>query len=87
MGFYSKDFSSYDKNLVQWASVLGEEVAKNKGNPISLSELSMIRWVDKADTMVVTFDELANNAKSGKTKRQYWTREGKSWKIFFEGVI
>ena len=87
MSFYSTDFNSYDKNLVQWASVLGEEVAKNKGNPISLSELSMIRWVDKADTMVVTFDELANNAKSGKTKRQYWTREGKTWKIFFEGVI
>ena len=87
MSFYSKDFNSYDKNLVQWASVLGEEVAKNKGSSVSLSELSMIRWVDKADTMVVTFDELANNAKSGKTKRQYWTREGKTWKIFFEGVI
>ena len=87
MGFYSNDFSSYDKNLVQWASVLGEEVAKNKGSHISLSELSMIRWVDKADTMVVTFDELADKAKSGETKRQYWTREGKTWKIFFEGVI
>jgi hypothetical protein len=21
------------------------------------------------------------------TKRQYWTRDGKAWKIFFEGVI
>jgi len=87
IGFYTQDFSSYDKNLVQWASILGQEVAKNNGQPVTLSELSVFRWVDKSDTMVVTFDELADKAKSRKTKRQYWIREGKSWKIFFEGVI
>jgi hypothetical protein len=37
--------------------------------------------------MIVTFDEVVVGKRTGVTKRQYWTREGKTWKIFFEGVI
>ena len=47
----------------------------------------MMRWTDKSDTMVVTFDEVPAGMKAGVTKRQYWMRDGKSWKIFFEGSI
>ena len=46
-----------------------------------------MRWTDSTDTMVVTFGELVQGAKSGTTKRQYWTRQDNQWKIFFEGVI
>lgn len=41
----------------------------------------------KADTMVVTFGEVASGERSGPTKRQYWLRQGGTWKIFFEGII
>jgi hypothetical protein len=47
----------------------------------------MMRWSDQNDTMVVTFDEVIVGKQTGVTKRQYWIRDGKAWKIFFEGVI
>ena len=87
MGFYAPDFSSYGKNLAQWAKVLTDDVSKLKGRDFNLAELSMMRWTDKSDTMVVTFDEVPVGMKTGSTKRQYWMRDGKSWKIFFEGSI
>ena len=87
MNFYTPDFSSYGKNLVQWTRVLADDVSKLKGRDFALAELSMMRWTDKSDTMVVTFDEVAVGMKTGTTKRQYWIRDGKSWKIFFEGSI
>ncbi len=87
MNFYAPDFSSYGKNLVQWTKVLSDDVSKLKGRDFSLAELSMMRWTDKSDTMVVTFDEVPAGMKAGVTKRQYWMRDGKSWKIFFEGSI
>ena len=38
--------------------------------------------------MVVTFGEVAEGARTGPVKRQYWLRQGGgAWKIFFEGVI
>jgi L,D-transpeptidase YnhG len=87
MGFYAPDFSSYGKSLAQWAKVLTDDVSKLKGRDFHLAELSMMRWTDKSDTMVVTFDEVPVGMKAGNTKRQYWMRDGKSWKIFFEGSI
>ena len=33
------------------------------------------------------FGELVKGAKTGRTKRQYWVRQGSQWKIFFEGTI
>lgn len=87
LGFYAADFSSYGKNLTQWTKVLSDDVAKLKGRDFTLAELSMMRWTDKSDTMVVTFDEVPVGMKAGSTKRQYWMRDGKSWKIFFEGSI
>ena len=42
---------------------------------------------DVNDTMVVIFGDLTQDAKTGLTKRQYWTRQAGQWKIFFEGVI
>jgi hypothetical protein len=45
------------------------------------------RGIDSSDTMVVTLGEVVRGARTGRTKRQYWARQGNQWKIFFEGVI
>ena len=37
--------------------------------------------------MVVTFGEVTDGTRFGTTKRQYWLRQGKQWKIFYEGVV
>ena len=87
MAFYTQDFSNYGKTLAQYTALQTSELSKLKGRDIALTNLSMMRWTDKNDTMVVTFDEIIAGSKIGVTKRQYWMLDGKNWKIFFEGVI
>lgn len=87
MSWYMPDFSSSGKTLAQWTPTLQAEVKKLEGRHVELKDLSYLRWTDASDTMVVTFGEVAQGAKTGQTKRQYWTRQGSQWKIFFEGAI
>ncbi len=87
MGWYTSDFTSYGKTLAEWTPALQTEVRLLNGRSIVLKDVSYLRWTDSADTMVVTFGELVQGAKTGRTKRQYWSRQGSQWKIFFEGII
>lgn len=87
LSFYTPDFSINGKSLADWAPVLKVELGRARGRDIELKDLSFLRWTDSADTMVVTFGEVATGARTGPVKRQYWVRQGPHWKIFFEGVI
>ena len=58
-----------------------------QGRTIALKDVSYLRWTDSADTMVVTFGEVAEGTRTGWTKRQYWVRQSNQWKIFFEGTL
>jgi L,D-transpeptidase YnhG len=87
LSFYTADFNSFGKGIEQWTPALKAEVMKAQGRNIQLKDVSYLRWTDSSDTMVVTFGEVADGSKAGVTKRQYWTRQGDQWKIFFEGVI
>jgi murein L,D-transpeptidase YafK len=87
MSFYTADFSNYGKNLTQWTDITTKELGKLKGNDITLSNINMMHWADQNETMIVTFDEVIVGKRTGVTKRQYWMKDGKAWKIFFEGVI
>ena len=87
LSFYSPEFSSNGKTLIQWTPALRNELNNVRGRAIELKDLSLLRWTDTTDTMVVTFGEVAEGTRTGLTKRQYWERKGNQWKIFFEGVI
>lgn len=87
MAFYTPDFNSNGKNLEQWKPQLVSEVSRVQGRTLHLKDISALRWTDVADTMVVTFGEVPEGTKTGTTKRQYWTRQGSQWKIFFEGTL
>jgi L,D-transpeptidase YnhG len=87
LGFYTPDFAVNGKSLADWTPVLKVEMGRTRGRDIQLKDLSYLRWTDSADTMVVTFGEVATGARSGPIKRQYWVRQGPHWRIFFEGVI
>jgi L,D-transpeptidase YnhG len=87
LAFYSADFNSAGKTLPQWTTSLRMEMDKARGRSIQLKDVSYLRWTDSADTMVVTFGEVTDGTRAGPTKRQYWSRQGSQWKIFFEGVI
>ena len=85
--WYASDFTSFGKTLTEWKPGLQAELKQLKGRDIQLKDVSYLRWTDSADTMVVTFGEVVKGARTGRTKRQYWTRQGSQWKIFFEGDI
>jgi len=87
LSFYTPDFSSNGKTLSQWTPTLKAELSETHGRTIQLKDVSYLRWTDDTDTMVVTFGEVADGTRTGWTKRQYWMRQDKQWKIFFEGVI
>jgi murein L,D-transpeptidase YafK len=87
LSFYEADFSGNGRSLAEWKPVLQGELKRVKGRELQLKDLSLLRWTDTADTMVVTFGEVAAGARTGPVKRQYWMRHGAQWKIFFEGVI
>jgi len=87
LSFYSSEFTSRGKSLAEWKPALSDELNKVRGRSIELKDLSVLRWTDESDTMVVTFGEVANGTRTGPTKRQYWERQGKQWKIFYEGII
>jgi len=85
--YYAQDFNSNGKTLSQWMPTLKTEIDQTQGRTIQLKDVSYLRWTDAADTMVVTFGEVADGTRVGWTKRQYWIRQSNQWKIFFEGVI
>ena len=87
LSFYSPDFNNNGQSLTEWTPTLRTELTQGRGRAIQLKDLSLLRWTDAADTMIVTFGEVTDGSRSGPTKRQYWARTGNHWKIFFEGVI
>ena len=87
LSFYTPDFAVNGKTLSDWTPMLKVELSRARGKDIELKDVSMLRWTDSADTMVVTFGEIPAGARTGPVKRQYWVRQGAQWKIFFEGVI
>ncbi|MBK7052470.1 MAG: L,D-transpeptidase family protein [Rhodoferax sp.] len=87
LSFYAQDFNSNGKTLREWTPALRSEMEKARGRAIELKDLSLLRWTDTAETMVVTFGEVTDGTRFGTTKRQYWLRQGKQWKIFYEGVV
>lgn len=87
LDFYAPDFRNNDRTLTDWKPRLRQEINQAAGRPISLKNLSLLRWQDEAETMVVTFDEVQGNRRAGPVKRQYWMRQGNGWKIFYEGII
>ncbi|MCF8209073.1 MAG: L,D-transpeptidase family protein [Rhodoferax sp.] len=87
LSFYTEDFNSNGKNLAQWTPSLKSELTETRGRTIQLKDVSYLRWTDTAETMVVTFGEVADGDRVGRTKRQYWIRQNNRWKIFFEGQM
>ncbi|HEX6632411.1 MAG TPA: hypothetical protein VF038_00490, partial [Usitatibacter sp.] len=55
---------------------------------VSLSRVSMLRYPREGDFVVVTFDQdyRSDRLSNVLRKRQYWIREGASWKILYEGA-
>ncbi len=82
---YSERFQAQGRKLAQWWPRVESEVRSGFRRPVEIKDLSVLRWRDSDDTMVVTFGEVPVGQTSGVVRRQYWIREGSDWRIFFEG--
>lgn len=88
MAYYAPDFRNDARDVAAWAGVVQKDIQKAPGREILLKDLSVLRWHESAgDTMVVTFDEVVDGVGKPQRKRQYWSREGSRWRIFYEGNI
>jgi murein L,D-transpeptidase YafK len=86
MKFYANDFSAEGLDLSKFSQGLRTEISKRGNREVQLNDVSLIRWVDEADTMVATFGEVLAGDKAGRTVRQYWQRRNGVWKIIYEGA-
>ena len=85
--FYSSRFANQGRDLAQWWPRVEDELRDGKARELNIKDLSVLRWQDQEDTMVVTFGEVPVGQSRGVTKRQYWVREQDRWSIFFEGIL
>jgi lipoprotein-anchoring transpeptidase ErfK/SrfK len=86
-GFYSSRFMNQGRDLAQWWPRIEGELRASGSRELQIKDLSVLRWRDQEDTMVVTFGEVAAGQSRGVTRRQYWKREQDRWTIFFEGTL
>jgi murein L,D-transpeptidase YafK len=84
---YSPRFENQGQTLAEWWPRVEDEVKAKGDRAMQVKDLSVLRWLDQDDTLVVTFGEVAEGVRRGVTKRQYWMREDNQWKIIFEGAV
>ncbi len=85
--FYLPDFQRSSKKTTEGISAVDDEVKYAQGKRVQLKDVSYLHWRDGDDTMVVTFGEVFEGDKSGRSRRQYWLRQGSEWKLFHEEIL
>ena len=73
-----------------WRASLEEEQRHhtNAEPPRPISGLSVVRWKDQRELMIVTFAEKAETSTDpSRTRRQYWMKEDGGWRIFYERLL
>ena len=85
---YSANFKTSDQTLEQYAKQKRQVNAGKEWIKVKLSNMSMFRNPGKEEMVIVTFEQdyKSNNLNNQMKKRQYWIREGGSWKIIYEGA-
>ena len=84
---YAREFSSADMSLTEWAAQKRRVNAGKEWIKLQVSDVSIFLYPGREELAVVTFlqDYSSNNLANRMRKRQYWLREGSTWKIAYEG--
>jgi len=85
---YAADFSTSNMNYVSWAQ---QKQLVNRGKSwirVGLSNISIFTYPNQPDLVVVDFEQEydSSNLTNRMNKRQYWIKQGKQWKIIYEGA-
>lgn len=85
---YSTAFRSGRQDLAAWSAHKRGVNAAKAWIDLALSEVSMLRYPDQGDFVVVSFnqDYRSSNLSNTMRKRQYWKKENGRWRILYEGT-
>jgi murein L,D-transpeptidase YafK len=84
---YSTSFTSGAQDFRAFSQQKRQVNHGKKWVKVKLDRVSMFLYPGKERLAVVSFDQdySSNNLNNRMRKRQYWIREGASWKIVYEG--
>jgi len=85
---YARNFAADGMNLSQWSAQKRRVNASKDWIKVHLSDVSMFLYPGREDLAVVSFsqDYSSSNLSNKMRKRQYWIKEGGTWKILYEGA-
>ena len=85
---YSRAFAAENINLTQWSAQKRRVNANKDWIKVRLSGTSVFLYPGRDDLAVINFlqDYSSSNLSNKMRKRQYWIREGGTWKILYEGA-
>jgi murein L,D-transpeptidase YafK len=85
---YATGFSAGTAALAQWSEQKRKVNADKTWIKVKVDQVSILLYPGREDLAVVTFhqDYASSNLVSQMRKRQYWIREGGTWRILHEGA-
>ena len=89
LAHYSSRFASREgQNFEAWAAHKRTVNTGKRWIKVGLGRVAMFRYPRERDFVVVTFDQdyRSDSLSNVMRKRQYWVKEGPSWKILYEGA-
>ena len=88
LAHYSASFTSGTQNYKAFAQQKRQVNAGKQWVKVKLDRVSMFLYPGKERLAVVTFDQAytSSNLSNGMRKRQYWIKDGATWKIVHEGA-
>jgi murein L,D-transpeptidase YafK len=88
LAHYSRSYSSGKQDYRSFAAHKRQLNSGKQWVKVKLDKVSMFLYLGKERLAVVTFDQdySSNNVQNRMRKRQYWIKEGASWKIVHEGA-
>ncbi|EGF32175.1 hypothetical protein IMCC9480_2761 [Oxalobacteraceae bacterium IMCC9480] len=90
MNNYSAQFkSALGEDLAVWSGKHLQAMAGIKDMTIKLQDVTMFAYPGHKDLIVSTFTQASTAGKrhTSQRKRQYWAKEGRHWKIVYEGIL
>ena len=88
LAHYSAKFGSGKQDLAAWSKHKRTVNAAKRWIKVGVSRVSMFRYPRERDFVVVSFEQdyRSDGLSNVMRKRQYWIKEGASWKIVYEGA-
>ncbi len=85
---YAKTFSAGGANLSQWSAQKRQVNGSKTWIKVHLSDMSLLLYPGKQELAVATFEQdyASSNLSNRMMKRQYWIKEGGTWRIVYEGA-